>query len=159
MTSRADDIHYGLSETTEILLTSEAGDKIAAKDNVSFVEGIPTGPRVVVRPNVLKQTMAGIAGGRTVIVNTTGYDTLDRFSDAVLAGLELQTRGAREAEAESRMREAGMDAEEAAWLARRWEDPAFPRAFPWFGENRYWEDHVLALREQASALQEPPLQP
>mgnify|MGYP001294411319 FL=1 len=60
MTSRADDIHYGLSETTEILLTSEAGDKIAAKDNVSFVEGIPTGPRVVVRPNVLKQTMVGI---------------------------------------------------------------------------------------------------
>ena len=47
----------------------------------------------------------------------------------------------------------------SAWLARRWEDPAFPRAFPWFGENRYWEDHVLALREQASALQEPPLQP
>ena len=34
-----------------------------------------------------------------------------------------------------------------------------PLAFPWFGENRYWEDHVLALREQASALQEPPLQP
>jgi len=47
----------------------------------------------------------------------------------------------------------------SAWLARRWEDPAFPRAFPWFGENRYWEDHVLALREQASMMQEPPLQP
>lgn len=45
----------------------------------------------------------------------------------------------------------------AAWLARRWSDPAFPLAFPWFGSNRYWEDHVLALREQAAALDEPPL--
>ncbi len=45
----------------------------------------------------------------------------------------------------------------AAWLARRWEDPAFQRAFPWFGTVRYWEDHVLMLREQLAALQEPPL--
>jgi len=45
----------------------------------------------------------------------------------------------------------------AAWIARRWADPAFPRAFPWFAENRYWEEHVLALREQRAALDEPPL--
>lgn len=45
----------------------------------------------------------------------------------------------------------------AAWLARRWSDPAFPLAFPWFGSDRYWEEHVLALREQAAALDEPPL--
>ena len=45
----------------------------------------------------------------------------------------------------------------AAWLAERWEDPAFPRAFPWFNTPRYWEDHVLALREQAGLLGEPPL--
>jgi Ser/Thr protein kinase RdoA (MazF antagonist) len=45
----------------------------------------------------------------------------------------------------------------AAWLARRWEDPAFPRAFPWFAEPRYWENHVLALREQQAALDEGPL--
>jgi len=36
----------------------------------------------------------------------------------------------------------------AGWLARRWHDPAFPRAFPWFAEPRYWEEHVLALKEQ-----------
>ena len=42
----------------------------------------------------------------------------------------------------------------AAWLARRWDDPAFPRAFPWFSEPRYWEQHVLDLREQLAALQE-----
>ena len=45
----------------------------------------------------------------------------------------------------------------AGWLARRWDDPAFPRAFPWFNTPRYWEEHVLALREQAALLQEPPL--
>ena len=45
----------------------------------------------------------------------------------------------------------------AAWLARRWDDPAFPRAFPWFGEPRYWEQHILDLREQLGAMEEPPL--
>ncbi len=45
----------------------------------------------------------------------------------------------------------------AAWLARRWEDPAFPIAFPWFDSPRYWEDLVLNLREQLSAMQEPAL--
>ncbi|WP_288131731.1 serine/threonine protein kinase [Microbulbifer sp.] len=45
----------------------------------------------------------------------------------------------------------------AAWLARRWEDPAFPKAFPWFNSPRFWAEHILALREQMFALQEPPL--
>ena len=46
----------------------------------------------------------------------------------------------------------------AAWLARRWEDPAFKLAFPWFDSRRYWDDHVLALREQVALMQEPPLE-
>jgi Ser/Thr protein kinase RdoA (MazF antagonist) len=46
----------------------------------------------------------------------------------------------------------------AAWLARRWQDPAFQRAFPWFNTTRYWEDHVLSLREQLAALGEAPVQ-
>jgi Ser/Thr protein kinase RdoA (MazF antagonist) len=45
----------------------------------------------------------------------------------------------------------------AAWLARRWEDPAFPQAFPWFGTPSYWHDHVATLREQVAALERPPL--
>jgi Ser/Thr protein kinase RdoA (MazF antagonist) len=45
----------------------------------------------------------------------------------------------------------------AAWLARRWEDPAFPIAFPWFDSPRYWETLILDLREQAAAMQEPAL--
>jgi len=43
------------------------------------------------------------------------------------------------------------------WLARRWEDPAFPAAFPWFGTQRYWQDRILELREQTSAMAETPL--
>jgi Ser/Thr protein kinase RdoA (MazF antagonist) len=44
-----------------------------------------------------------------------------------------------------------------AWLARRWDDPAFPAAFPWFNTQRYWQDRVLELREQIAAMDEPPL--
>ena len=46
----------------------------------------------------------------------------------------------------------------SAWLARRWDDPAFPRTFPWFNSIQYWGEHILELREQMAALQEPPLQ-
>jgi len=45
----------------------------------------------------------------------------------------------------------------SAWLARRWQDPSFPKNFPWFNTNRYWEDQILALREQAALLNEPAL--
>lgn len=45
----------------------------------------------------------------------------------------------------------------AAWLARRWEDPAFPHTFTWFNTERYWSEHILELREQLAALQEEPL--
>ncbi|WP_415668859.1 serine/threonine protein kinase, partial [Vibrio rarus] len=44
-----------------------------------------------------------------------------------------------------------------SWLAKRWQDPAFPVAFPWFNDAKYWEGQVLALKEQLSALQEPAL--
>jgi Ser/Thr protein kinase RdoA (MazF antagonist) len=42
----------------------------------------------------------------------------------------------------------------SAWLARRWDDPAFPAAFPWFNTQRYWQDRVLELREQVAAMDE-----
>ena len=45
----------------------------------------------------------------------------------------------------------------AAWLARRWDDPAFPVAFPWFASPRYWQDRILELREQIALMDEPPL--
>lgn len=45
----------------------------------------------------------------------------------------------------------------SGWLARRWDDPAFPMAFTWFNTERYWAEHILELREQLAALDEPPL--
>jgi Ser/Thr protein kinase RdoA (MazF antagonist) len=45
----------------------------------------------------------------------------------------------------------------SAWIARRWDDPAFPAAFPWFNTQRYWQDRILELREQISLMAESPL--
>jgi Ser/Thr protein kinase RdoA (MazF antagonist) len=45
----------------------------------------------------------------------------------------------------------------SAWLARRWDDPAFPAAFPWFNTQRYWQDRILELKEQVALMQEEPL--
>jgi len=44
----------------------------------------------------------------------------------------------------------------SAWIARRWDDPAFPAAFPWFNTQRYWQDRILELREQVALMDEPP---
>ncbi len=44
----------------------------------------------------------------------------------------------------------------AAWVAERWADPAFPRAFPWAGEARFWEGYVGDLMQQCQVLEEPP---
>ncbi len=44
-----------------------------------------------------------------------------------------------------------------AWIARRWDDPAFPRAFSWFNTERFWGEHIMELREQYAALAQPPL--
>ena len=44
-----------------------------------------------------------------------------------------------------------------AWIAKRWHDPAFPQAFPYFADARYWEEHILSLREQSANLDEPAL--
>jgi Ser/Thr protein kinase RdoA (MazF antagonist) len=43
----------------------------------------------------------------------------------------------------------------AAWIGRRWDDPAFPMAFPTFDSSRFWSDHLLGLREQQAKLDEP----
>jgi hypothetical protein len=47
----------------------------------------------------------------------------------------------------------------SGWLARRWDDPAFPAAFPWFNTQRYWQDRILELREQIALMEEAPLTP
>jgi Ser/Thr protein kinase RdoA (MazF antagonist) len=45
----------------------------------------------------------------------------------------------------------------AAWVSHRWLDPAFPRAFPWLGEARYWEGYLRDLIEQVEVIEDPPL--
>lgn len=47
----------------------------------------------------------------------------------------------------------------SAWLAQRWDDPAFKLAFPWFNTQHYWQDRILELREQIALMQEAPLWP
>jgi len=42
----------------------------------------------------------------------------------------------------------------AAWIARRWKDPAFPAAFPQFNTHRYWQDQLLDLQTQLQILTE-----
>jgi Ser/Thr protein kinase RdoA (MazF antagonist) len=42
-----------------------------------------------------------------------------------------------------------------AWLTKRWQDPAFPKAFPWFADSKYWEQQIQGLKEQLFALQAP----
>ena len=42
----------------------------------------------------------------------------------------------------------------SAWIARRWEDPAFPRVFPEFGTERYWFEELATLREIYAAILE-----
>lgn len=45
-----------------------------------------------------------------------------------------------------------------AWLIRRWDDPAFPRNFPWLSGEDYWRNQITIFTEQVKVLQEPPLQ-
>ncbi|RDE25092.1 serine/threonine protein kinase [Motiliproteus coralliicola] len=46
----------------------------------------------------------------------------------------------------------------SAWLARRWQDPAFPLHFPWFNTESYWMEHLMELTELRSTIQAEPLQ-
>ncbi len=45
----------------------------------------------------------------------------------------------------------------STWLARRWDDPAFPKAFPWFNTSAYWQEQIAILEQQQQLLQQPPL--
>ncbi|KTS72611.1 Ser/Thr protein kinase RdoA (MazF antagonist) [Pantoea sp. PNA 14-12] len=45
-----------------------------------------------------------------------------------------------------------------AWVVRRWQDPAFPRAFPWMTDEDFWRRQILQFIEQEKVLREPPLQ-
>lgn len=44
-----------------------------------------------------------------------------------------------------------------AWLAKRWEDPAFPKNFPWFNTQAYWQQHIREVEQQIDQVNEEPL--
>ena len=44
------------------------------------------------------------------------------------------------------------------WLAKRWDDPAFPLTFHWFNTDNYWMQHIAELRDQLDAIDAEPLQ-
>lgn len=84
-------------------------------------------------------------------------DSMQRQLSAVLRGYrDFQEFDARELHLIEALRTLRLT-HYAAWLARRWDDPTFPVNFPWFNTQRYWQDQILALREQWATMQEPPL--
>jgi len=66
MMSDATEINFNLTSSTEVLLTSAQGDRLARKDNVQFRQGSAGGENIIrVRPEIIKQTLAGIGGSFT----------------------------------------------------------------------------------------------
>jgi len=57
---QASEINYGLSKSSEVIVTSEAGDKLTLKENVSFIQGKAKGTVILIRPDIIKQTMTGM---------------------------------------------------------------------------------------------------
>ena len=66
------DINYNLDDTAEVLVTSESGDKIARKKNVAFQQGYAQGNLIVVRPDIVKQTIVGIGTSFTCVYSDSG---------------------------------------------------------------------------------------
>lgn len=70
----------------------------------------------------------------------SGYSLIRNFDRSSLAGIEV-------------LRAYRM-AQYAGWVAKRWDDPSFPRAFPQYGTENHWRQHLVDLREQISLIQE-----
>jgi Ser/Thr protein kinase RdoA (MazF antagonist) len=79
-----------------------------------------------------------------------------QWADLLQGYLQFTSMDLRELRLIEALRAARM-LNHATWVAQRWRDPAFPRAFPWFGEPRFWEQYVNDLYEQCEAVIEPPL--
>jgi len=78
------------------------------------------------------------ASGAALASLLEGYETFCRFDRREIALIEpLRTL---------RM------LHHSAWLAQRWDDPAFPAAFSWFGTDNYWSQQIAQLREQIEAM-------
>ena len=64
--SDASEYNYGLTSSSEVLLTSEAGDRLARKTNITFKSGVADSENIIrVQPDILKQTLHGIGSSFT----------------------------------------------------------------------------------------------
>lgn len=121
--------------------------------NVLWVEGEQSGPCFV---DFDDARMGPAVQDLWMLLSGERADQIRQFAD-VLAGyedfFEFDTRELYLIEALRTLRLIHY----AGWLARRWDDPAFPAAFPWFNTARYWQDRILELREQIALMDEPPL--
>jgi Ser/Thr protein kinase RdoA (MazF antagonist) len=138
-----------LDDCADVRLLRLHGDchagNILIRDDAPFIvdfDDARTGPAV--------QDLWMLLSGDRRERNTALYDLLDGYT-------EFRRFDARELRLVEVLRTLRM-IHYAGWLARRWDDPAFPRAFPWFNSQRYWEEHILSLKEQYSALEEPSLE-
>ncbi|MFT5451536.1 MAG: glucosylceramidase [Enterobacterales bacterium] len=53
-------INYNLISSSEVIVTSEAGDKLSLRKNITFKQGHPDGTVILIRPDIVKQTMVGV---------------------------------------------------------------------------------------------------
>ena len=82
MATDSSSIDYGITSTTQILVTSESGDKLAVKSNIEFKPATSTEQQtvLVIKPEIVKQTITGIGSSFT------------ESSAFVLAHLETEQR-------------------------------------------------------------------
>jgi Ser/Thr protein kinase RdoA (MazF antagonist) len=117
------------------------GNILWTPDGPHFVDldDARTGPAIQDLWMLLSGDRASMTGQMLDVL--TGYEQFMRFDKKELALLEaLRTLRLLHY---------------SAWIARRWDDPAFPAAFPWFNTQRYWQDRILELREQIALMGEP----
>ena len=135
------DCHAGNVLWTE--KTEKTGDKPAESGGPHFVDfdDARMGPAV-------QDLWMLLSGDRAAMTRQLG-DVLSGYEDF----FEFDTREVHLIEALRTLRLIHY----SAWLARRWDDPAFPAAFPWFNTQRYWQDRILEMREQTALMEEPPL--
>lgn len=122
--------------------------------NVLWTEGADSGPHFV----DFDDCRTGPAAQDLWMLLSGERDAMTRQLSDVLAGYEdFHDFDRRELHLVEALRTLRL-LHYSAWLARRWDDPAFPAAFPWFNTQHYWQDRILELREQVALMQEPPLQ-
>ena len=114
-------------------------------DSVEQIQALVGWVRDTLGPNTAWHVLPGDAGAAAQCLKAllSGYEQFHEFERSELALIEaLRTLRLLHY---------------SAWIGRRWDDPAFPSAFPWFGTQRYWQDRILELREQIAAMDEEPL--